>query len=112
MSGAVFAFDCDGTLEPSAGPVRIAQLEALRDLGAVIVVVSPSPACSALWLRFRSVQGDPRAADQRLDALLRVRSGFPGAPSYTYVSDNPGDDARAAAARFRFERPEEFARKL
>jgi hypothetical protein len=91
----VYAWDCDGTLSSGQGPVGLDALILLASRGDVHVMVSPSGNCGSLTLAHVN-EGD------RTDCLRRAKALFPGAEEYVYVSDNPGDDLRAADAGFRF----------
>jgi ribonucleotide monophosphatase NagD (HAD superfamily) len=54
------AVDVDGTLKVGAppGPIFTETLEGLAANGAIVVIVSPSPAAQGLWDRFDMVTAD------------------------------------------------------
>ncbi|MBP1448847.1 MAG: HAD family hydrolase [Thermoproteus sp.] len=113
MASAVYAFDCDGTLEfgNPPGPVKIEQLMQMSSRGIVVVIVSDSGNCARLWKEnggpFLHVSGGATSGDQRTNALLAVKRMFQ-AERYVYVSDNPGDDKRSADAGFEYVYPTMF----
>jgi hypothetical protein len=85
----LLAFDVDGTLDSSAGPVPVARLHELAELAACrVVIVSPSPARPP---GFWEVISDDRAGNLRAAA-----AEFP-ADLRLYVSDNEDRDAAKAA---------------
>lgn len=103
------AFDVDGTLDTSQGPVPWAWIErqriSMRDDGdppIAVVVVSPS----LMWPRdspvIRFVDGDTRVENLRAAAAF-----FHEARLRLYVSDN-GDWEAARAAGFVLVTPEDF----
>jgi hypothetical protein len=93
------AFDVDGTLETSAGPVTIQRLGQLRAAGANVVIVSPSEARPRQFNE--SLGGATRSAN-----LLAAKREWP-AELYLYVSDN-NDRADAEAAGFTYIEHTEF----
>jgi hypothetical protein len=93
------AFDVDGTLETSAGPVTVDRLEKLRAAGSNIVIVSPSDARPRGF--YERIEGPDRQSNLRLAAY-----DFP-ADLYLYVSDN-NDRAEAEAAGFTYVEHTEF----
>jgi hypothetical protein len=94
LRGVLFCFDTDGTLETSAGPVTVATLEHLKQLGGAVVIVSPSLARPPGWLV--CVPGP-----NRRDNLLAAREMFPDRPLRLYVSDN-NDQGEAELAGFSY----------
>jgi hypothetical protein len=92
LRGVLFTFDTDGTLETSAGPITVATLQHLKQLGGAVVIVSPSLARPEGWLV--CVPGP-----NRRDNLLAAREMFPDRPLKIYCSDN-GDVGEAEAAGF------------
>ncbi len=86
------AFDVDGTLETSSGPVKVARLRELELHGASVVIVSPSS--------LRPGGFSERINGGRADNLRAAANHFP-ADLYLYVSDN-GDRADAEAAGFTY----------
>jgi len=105
MAMILFAFDCDGTLNVSGGPVAISILTALTALGHKVVIVSPSAACKPLG--FTHVD----SAD-RLVNLKRVKELYPECERWVYVSDNAGDPELAAQAGFEYVHPSNFGEVL
>jgi hypothetical protein len=76
----LLAFDVDGTLDSSAGPVPVARLHELATVpGCAVVIVSPSPARPSGFTEF--------IADDRLANLNAAAARYP-APLRVYVSDN------------------------
>lgn len=99
---AVYAFDVDGTIETSAGPVTILQLARLLEQGHFVYIVSPSP------LRphgFPVVL--PHGGGSRQENLRAVQQMHPDEDLFIYVSDN-GDIGEAHAAGFVYVRHDEF----
>jgi hypothetical protein len=96
----VVAFDIDGTLETSSGPVSTALLRSIQRGGSYVYLVSPSSA---------RPQGFPILANgtQRRDNLLAVKAMHPDEENFIYVSDN-GDQAEAEAAGFEYQWPSAF----
>lgn len=89
------AFDVDGTLETSQGPVKLTTLAKLLEAGADIAIVSPSNAypLGLAYLRCLPDGGGSRSAN-----LLEAKRRFPS-DLYLYVSDN-GDIGEAQVAGF------------
>ena len=79
----LLAFDVDGTLDSSAGPVPVAQLHALEGPDCRVVIVSPSAARPP---GFPEYLGDDRAGN-----LQAAADAWP-ADLYLYVSDNEDRD--------------------
>jgi hypothetical protein len=95
----VVAFDIDGTLETSNGPVSTNLLRSIQRGGSYVYLVSPSAA---------RPQGFPILANgQRRDNLLAVKAMHPDEEEFIYVSDN-GDEAEAEAAGFEYQWPSAF----
>jgi hypothetical protein len=94
----VYAFDIDGTLETSAGPIPIAVLEGLR-CDHYVYLVSPS---SARPHGFPIV-----ASDSRVENLRKVKRMHPDETEFIYVSDN-GDHSEARLAEFKYVWHSEF----
>jgi hypothetical protein len=90
----VYAFDVDGTLETSAGPIAISRLEDLRRAGHYVYLVSPSGA---------RPRGFPVVASgaHRSDNLRIVKVMHPDESEFIYVSDN-GDQIAATEAGFAY----------
>jgi hypothetical protein len=84
------AFDVDGTIETSQGPVKVERMQELRRAGVNVVIVSPS--------NLRPPGFEERNTQARLDDLWATARDFPAA-LYLYVSDN-GDMEIAAQAGF------------
>jgi hypothetical protein len=85
----LLAFDVDGTLDSSAGPIRVEFLHALAELPATrVVIVSPSAARPP---GFPEEIGADRAAN------LRAAAAAWPSDLRLYVSDNGDRDAAAAA---------------
>lgn len=101
----VYAFDTDGTLETSAGPVTVARLRELIAEGHKVAIVSPSAAHP------KDENGEPAffmvIEGSRSENLDGVRRMFPDGDAYIYVSDN-GDLDAAAAAAFEYVDPQDF----
>jgi hydroxymethylpyrimidine pyrophosphatase-like HAD family hydrolase len=91
---SVFAFDIDGTLETSSGPVTISRLDDLRRAGHYVYLVSPSEA---------RPKGLPIVAGgaHRSDNLRQVKAMHPDEAEFIYVSDN-GDMTAAAEAGWEY----------
>ncbi len=96
----LIAFDVDGTLETSGGPVKIERLNELIDDGAKIAIVSPSPSKPSGFIEINS--GD------RFKDLQHCKKDYPDEEIYLYVSDNLGDDWLAMKAGFTFVKPKDF----
>jgi ribonucleotide monophosphatase NagD (HAD superfamily) len=93
------ASDVDGTLDSSAGPVKVARLRSLEGAGIQVVIVSPSGARPA---GFAEEIGGERTAN-----LRAAHERFPSALCL-YVSDN-GDREVAKAAGFVYIEASDFA---
>lgn len=89
------AFDVDGTLETSQGPVKLATLDRLIEAGARVVIVSPSGAAPPAN-RYQRIL--PNGGGSRSGNLLEAKRLYP-ADLCLYVSDN-GDVGEAQAAGF------------
>lgn len=95
----LLAFDVDGTLDSSAGPVPVARLRQLATLpGCVVVLVSPSAARPPHFVEYISDdrEANLRAAAERYPSALGL-----------YVSDN-GDREVARSAGFTYVDPSDF----
>lgn len=103
-----YAFDCDGTISLSGGQVAEDRLRQLKGAGDVVAIVSPSGACQRLWKEYEYFQANQ--GDVRTETLRMVKKSHPGCGRYVYVSDNPGDDVRAADAGFEYVHPIEFTK--
>jgi hypothetical protein len=89
----LLAWDVDGTLDCSAGPVPVTRLLELDELaGCAVVIVSPSAA--------RPTGFAERISDDRAANLRAAAEGFP-ADLKVYVSDN-GDREVAQQAGFTY----------
>ncbi len=89
----VYAFDVDGTIETSNGPITEARLHELREDGDFVYLVSPSAS---------RPKGLPiLASGSRQDNLRAVRAMHPDEDRFVYVSDN-GDVSDAQAAGFEY----------
>jgi hypothetical protein len=84
------AFDVDGTIETSNGPIKVERMEELRAHGVNVVIVSPS--------NLRPNGFHERNGQARVDDLHLTKQDFP-ALVYLYVSDN-GDTVAAEEAGF------------
>lgn len=89
------AFDVDGTLETSQGPVKIDTLVHLDNAGVSVVIVSPS---NAYPREFEGRRILPNGGGSRSGNLLEAKRLFPS-DLYFYVSDN-GDIGEAQIAGF------------
>jgi hypothetical protein len=111
----LFAFDVDDTLELSNGPVRLADLQALRDSGHIVGL------CGNWGLVTRSVPDWHERVSfigpisgSKTDFLIQLRTHVP-ADRYVMVGNDPriwgaSDDATASReAGFHFIREAEFA---
>lgn len=98
----LIAFDCDGTLDASDGPIIVAKLYRLNNPPHIqVVIVSASPFCARLpFPRFVS-------ENTRLENLLSASIAFPSTLNI-YVSDNPGDDINSKNAGFIYVHPDDF----
>lgn len=98
----LIAFDCDGTLNSSDGPIPISRLHELNIPPYIqVVIVSASPFCARLpFPRFVS-------ENTRLENLLAASLRYPALLNI-YVSDNPGDDITARTAGFIYIHPKNF----
>lgn len=84
----MYAFDCDGCLDRSFGPIPVEMLLNLKAMGHVVVVVSPSVLCA-----------NPRIPgieyineSDRLTNLLEAKRRHPNCQYYYYFTDNPGEE--------------------
>jgi hypothetical protein len=111
----LYAFDVDDTLEISNGPVRLTDMQALRNAGHIVglcgnwgLFTRSVPA----WYDYVSFIGPMRLT--KVDYLIELRT-YVCAESYVMVGNDPSifgasDDATAAReAGFRFIRESEFA---
>ncbi len=89
----LYAFDVDGTLETSNGPVTILRLKQLQSLGHAVVIVSPSELAPADFEK--CLPGD------RTANLVEAATRYPQAKRKVYVSDN-NDQASAEATGFEY----------
>lgn len=98
----LIAFDCDGTIDASDGPIPVSKLYDLNIPPYIqIVVVSASPFCARLpFPRFVS-------ENTRLENLLAAAIHYPSTINI-YVSDNPGDDINAKMAGYVYIHPKDF----
>jgi hypothetical protein len=102
----VLAFDVDGTLDCSSGPVPTALLDQLTDAGYGVAVVSPSAAYK------EEAHAAPRiVVGARVDNLRAAKARFPDARICLYVSDN-GDQEQAEMAGCTYVDRLEFAKGL
>jgi hypothetical protein len=99
----VFAFDVDGTLASSAGPISDAALIGLQHEGHYVYIVSPSAARPPFFPIVLPDGGGDRAAN-----LKAVKAMHPDEDRFIYVSDN-GDTAAAEQAGFEYLPHTEFA---
>jgi hypothetical protein len=90
LATLTIAFDVDGTIETSQGPIKVERMEELRQAGVNVVLVSPS--------NLRPPGFDERNTQSRVDDLHATARDFPAAV-YLYVSDN-GDMEVATEAGF------------
>jgi hypothetical protein len=91
----LIAFDVDGTLDTSAGPVPFNLLVELLMIGIQVVIVSPSGA----WPKANHPGLDFANPDLgRQQNLEKAKAAFPAARVLFYVSDNPPPDADMATA--------------
>jgi hypothetical protein len=103
----LIAFDVDGTLSTSAGPVPIETLVALYHPGYIeIAVVSPSTA----WPKDLLKQFD-RSYGDRLMGLQLIAQEYKSSMIRLYVSDNK-DMAIAEAAGYCYIEAAEFAKGI
>jgi hypothetical protein len=98
----LIAFDCDGTVDSSDGPIPVSRLHELNIPPYIqVVIVSASPFCSRLpFPRFVS-------ENTRLENLLAAAIRYPSTLNI-YVSDNIGDDMTAKTAGFVYCHPNDF----
>lgn len=98
----LMAFDCDGSLNSSDGPIPVSRLHELNIPPYIqVVIVSASPFCSRLpFPRFVS-------ENTRLENLLAAAIRYPSTLNI-YVSDNTGDDMNAKMAGFSYIHPKDF----
>jgi len=102
MRKAIIAFDCDGTLEISNGPIRLARLMELKQAGLVVGIV-----------------GNWMVAIKQIKGLDFYQAGIPtkaevlkalgeGAALKIYVADTDEDKRQAYEAGWNFLRANEF----
>ncbi len=108
----LFAFDVDGTLDTSGGPISFGLFATLSTYGLVhflhVAIVSPSGA----WPKGAFPHFDFAAPDGGRQANLeRAKAAFPEDVVWIYISDNKDYDA-AAAAGFAYIEAAEFAKGL
>ena len=98
----LIAFDCDGTVDSSDGPIPVSRLHELNIPPYIqIVIVSASPFCVQLpFPRFVS-------ENTRLENLLAAAIRYPSTLNI-YVSYNPGDNINAKMAGFSYIHPKDF----
>ena len=98
----LIAFDCDGTLDSSDGPIPVSRLYELNIPPYIqIVIVSASPFCVRLpFPRFVS-------ENTRLENLLTAAIRYPSTLNL-YISDNTGDDMVAKMAGYIYCHPKNF----
>lgn len=101
----VYAFDIDGTLETSGGPVKTSMLLSLQRrvhrLGSYVYLVSPSMA---------RPPGFPVVlVGTRHENLEHIKALHPDEEDFVYVSDNK-DHGEAELAGFLFVDAEDFER--
>lgn len=97
----VYAFDVDGTLETSDGPIWIRQLRMLQGQGHYVYIVSPS---------MKRPKGFPVVlVGTRAENLAAVKSMHPDEDRFVYLSDN-NDQAEAEAAGFEYVDRNDFGR--
>jgi hypothetical protein len=94
LRGVLFAFDVDGTLWSSNGPVSKETVDRLKALGGAVVIVSPSGARPEGYVA--AIPGP-----NRRDNLLAARELVPDRPLRLYVSDN-NDQGEAELAGFSY----------
>jgi hypothetical protein len=105
----LLAFDIDGTLDTSAGPVAWAKVRALEAVGIWVHLGLVSPSGNG------PKDGTPvylAPSEQRVENLLMFARAFPTALWRLYVGDTPDDAAAAVAAGWGYSNPENFARGL
>ena len=95
----LIAFDVDGTLDCSQGPVSVERLRYLSTEGIRIVIVSPS--------RNRPQGFEESIQGNRFENLKAIPNQE-GLLFKLYISDNHGDDEVAKAAGFSFCHPWDF----
>lgn len=98
----LIAFDCDGTMNSSDGPIPVSILYEINSPPYIhVVIVSGSPFCSQLpFPRFVS-------ENTRLENLLAAAIRYPSTLNI-YVSDNTGDDMTAKMAGYIYVHPKDF----
>jgi len=96
----VFAFDCDGTLQPGGGPISLDTLQELKKY-ALVYIVSPSGACKNLNFPHYTVFGGRHLALEGLKAKVK-------AERYIYVGDTITDQLAAQVAGWEFIYADEF----
>jgi hypothetical protein len=98
----LFAFDCDGTLSVSGGPIDVGLLTGLVAKGHKVVIVSPSGACKPLG--FEHVDS---GLTRDLN-LMRVKEMHQGYGRYIYVGDAEADKIAAQNSSYEFVWANEF----
>lgn len=88
-----YCFDVDGTLSTSSGPVPVEKLYQLKKRGNPVIIVSPSSA--------RPMDLGPVPTVDRFIMMREIRTAFPDADAYLYVSNNQ-DMAQAKEAGFTY----------
>lgn len=97
----VYAFDVDGTLETSNGPIGIRKLRMLQGQGHYVYIVSPSMA--------RPKDFPVVLVGTRAENLAMVKSMHPDEDRFVYLSDN-NDQPEAAAAGFEYVDARDFGK--
>jgi hypothetical protein len=117
----LLAFDVDGTLDTSAGPVPWAKVVEFLNMhpDVAVGIVSPSAARPKIGINTQEKDGGPArkvelhhyqsSPETRAGNLQLFRQSYPGAALRFYVSDN-NDTEAAVAAGFSFLTPQEFLR--
>jgi len=92
----VYAFNVDGTLEVSAGPIK---LEALRKLRAYVFIVGNYAKLAEVTTEFPN--GNPEGLPKE-EALRRLGERFAPQEEKIYVADTKADEEVAERAGWRF----------
>jgi hypothetical protein len=105
----LIAFDCDGTIDCSDGPIPASRLYEINIPPYIqIVIVSESDFCSQLpFPRFVNDNRLRPRSVTRLENLLAAALRYPSLLNI-YVSDNAGDDIIAKNAGFSYVHPKDF----
>lgn len=98
----IIAFDVDGTLDCSQGPVPVARLKELVSVGCIIIIVSSSANRPGGFIEVLS------PTEGRRGSLEEVKRKYPQEKLFIYVSDNPGDDALARGLGYSYIHPSNF----